>query len=353
MPEEIIKDGALIDTRPPEEKRKDYKIEEMVASFAPVNWTEKPVRDWRRFPIFNQDGSGSCVAQTMAKLLGVLYYLKNGLYVHFSATHVYQRRSNKPAGGMAGVDAFKIAQQGITLEELVPSQNMSDSQMDGIVIDQYKKDVGSIFKIPNYVELPFKDIDAVASVIQHTKKAVMVWCFFENREWLNVPKILNPNLDLYAAATARHSIAAVDFTLYQGEKALIIEDSWGPGTGLGGQRILTESFFKARNFFAAYPIAFVFDDQSPTPTPAPAYTFTKILKFGETNADIVALQKALQYFGFFPANIATTGYYGAITADAILKWQKANNVASLDELNSLAGRVFGPKSIAKMNGALT
>ena len=109
--EEQFLSGAIIDIRPEEEKEKDYHFGEIVAAANPVNWVEKPQSAWRKFPIFNQDGSGSCVAQTLAKLLGILYWLKNQLYVHFSATHIYQRRSNKPYGGMAGVDAFNIARK--------------------------------------------------------------------------------------------------------------------------------------------------------------------------------------------------------------------------------------------------
>src|SRR3990167_25647 len=94
--EKNFQSGALIDERSEAEKAKDFKFEEIVTSIAPVVWTEKPSLSWRKFPIFNQNGSGSCVAQTMAKILGVMYYLKNQTYVHFSATHIYQRRSNKP-----------------------------------------------------------------------------------------------------------------------------------------------------------------------------------------------------------------------------------------------------------------
>jgi hypothetical protein len=370
---ELFLSGALIDTRPDEEKEKDYHFGEIVAAINPVNWVEKPQSAWRKFPIFNQNGSGSCVAQTLAKLLGVLYWLKNQLYVHFSATHIYQRRANKPSGGMAGVDAFKIAQKGVTLEELVPSQNLNDQQMDGTDIPQYKQDVGSVFKIGNYISLPIKDIDTIASVIQTTDKGVMVWFYFRGDEWTDLPTIKYPNLDLYAGDTSRHSVTAVDFTLYQGKKALIIEDSWGKSFGLDGQRVITEDFFKVRNWFAAYPINFAFDDQTqpqpqpqPQPTPVkPKYTFTKPLVFipwdsaknqpanlalhESQKADVIALQNILRYEGHFPANVSSTGYYGSITAKAVDSFQRAHQVAPLSELNSLRGRRVGEKTIKALN----
>ena len=363
--------GALIDTRPEEEKQKDYQFGEIVAATNPVNWVEKPQSEWRKFPIFNQDGSGSCVAQTLAKLLGVLYWLKNQLYVHFSATHIYQRRVNKPSGGMAGVDAFDIARKGVTLEELVPSQDMTDPQMDGAEIPEYKQDVGEVFKIGNYVSLPTKDIDTIASVIQTTGKGVMVWFYFMRDEWTDAPTIKYPDLNLSAGDTSRHSVTAVDFTLYNGKKALIIEDSWGQFFGLNGQRIITEDFFRVRNWFAAYPINFAFEDQTqpePQPSPGPAkprYTFTRRLEFipwdsannrpanitlhESQKADVVALQNILKYEGRFPANVSSTGYYGSITAKAVYNFQVAHQVASLSELNSLGGRRVGPKTIKALN----
>lgn len=297
--------GALPDTRTEEEKKKDYKFEELVASVNPVNWIEKSPTDWRSFPIFQQDGSGSCVAQTMAKLLGILYWLKNQVYVHFSATHVYQRRSNKPAAGMAGVDAFNIARDGVTLEVLVPSQDMTDTQMDETVIEQYKKDVGTVFKIPNYVQPPIQDIETIASIIQTTKKAVMVWFYFKIDEWTTEPSIKYPNL-LNDSNALRHSVAAVDFTLYKGKKCLIIEDSWGTSHGMAGRRIVSEDFFNKRNFFAAYPMAFVFEEGIVKPT---------------YDGSIKSLQDCLKHYGTFPTNVESTGFYGPVTIKAVNLFQ--------------------------------
>lgn len=343
-----FKNGAVIDTRPEAEKAKDYFQKEVVANLEPVNWVEKPANTWRKFPIFNQNGSGSCVAQTLAKLLGVMYWQKNGTYVHFSATDIYQRRFNKPSGGMAGVDAFSIAQKGVTLEDLVPSQNMTDAQMDAIVIPQYKHDVGAIFTVPNYLQLATRDIDAIASTIQKTGKAVMVWFYFTYPEWTERPKIIDANLNLNADSTCRHSVTAVDFTLVNGKKCLIIDDSWGTSYGQAGQRIIDEDFFKARNWFAAYPIAFKFDDQQQNvdPSKKPAYTFNKDLEFGMTDKDVTALQDVLRYEGTFPSNTQSTGYFGAVTKASVAKFQEKYKIASSKDPGY--GRC-GPKTRAKLN----
>lgn len=364
-----IYQGANLDTRSQEAKDKDYHFGEIVASADPVNWVVKPRNEWRKFPIFDQDGSGSCVAQTMAKLMGIMYSLINGVYVHFSATHIYQRRSNKPAGGMGGDDVFNIASEGVTLEELVPSQSMNDAQMDGISIPQYKQDVGKIFKISkNRVILPIKDIEVVASVIQRTGKGVMAWTFWNYDEWTPVPKVLRL-LDLYASSTSRHSTAQVDFTLVDqtnlpeypeawGKKALIMDESWNKSVALDGQRVLTEDFFKVRNFYTAYPLTFVFEDGQNIPdTTKPRFTFTKQLAFiswdmvKDQPADmvkhniqkdeVVKLQDILKYEGYFPINTESTGYFGAITKKGVKLWQTKHGIEAVGEV--------GPITRAELN----
>lgn len=359
---EVPGTGANIDVRSEAERSKDYQLAELVASVNPVVWTEKPEALWRKFPIFNQNGSGSCVAQTAAKLLGIMLWQKDRNYVHFSATHIYQRRANKPDGGMSGVDVFEIMRKGSTLEELAPSQSLTDAQMDNYVVEPYKQQVGEVFKLSNYVALPIGDIETVASVIQTTGKGVMVWFYFTRDEWTTKPSIIDGSLAPADNRALRHSVAAVDFALVDGKKCLIIEDSWGVGHGMGGRRVISEDFFKKRNFFAAYATSFAFAQDVPV---VPKHTFTKELRFiswSSTNnqpvdlvlheaqkVDVVALQNVLKKEGVFPSDRDSTGYYGAVTAKAVMGFQRKYAITSEAEIVQLAGRIVGPKTLAKLN----
>lgn len=369
MDNELLTQGALIDERPVEEKEKDYQFEEVVANINPVTWVEKPRNEWRKFPIFNQDGSGSCVAQTEAKELGVMRWLKDQIYIHFSATDIYQQRSNKPGSGMGSANARAILKnKGATLEILVPSQGMNDKEMDSVEIAEYKRQVGEVFKVSNYLKVP-KDIETVASIIQTTGKALMLWFYFEYREWKDVPVVLNTELPQSGANTCRHSVAGVDFILCGrsnmpefpetwGKKAIVIDESWGPNiTIFQSQRVITEDFFNARNFYAGYLTNFKFDDQTqpePLPEPLPEpnkpkYTFNRDLEFSATykvDQDVVALQNILKYEGFFPSNTQSTGYFGSITKVAVGKYQAKYGIAYAG--NAGYGRV-GPKTRAHLN----
>lgn len=343
--------GALLDTRPEAEKQKDYKLEELLTSAAPVNWIAKTKDQFRKFPIYDQDGSGSCVAQTMKKLLLVYVWLKTSAFVLLSASHIYQRRANKPWGGMSGIDVFEIAQKGVTLEAFAPSERMSDAQMDAVSVNDFESKVGETFRIGNFVQPATRNIDLIASIIQETGKAVMVWFYFNYSEWTDVPSIKDPNLQLNASDTCRHSVAAVDFTLHNGKKALVIDDSWGPSAGNGaGQRIITEDFFKVRNFFAGHFMNFKFEGEGePTDVLKPKYTFGRDLEFSATfkqDADVVALQDCLKWLGLFPANTDSTGYYGAVTRTAVQTFQIQNGIAKKGD--SGFGRV-GPKTRQKLN----
>ena len=150
-----------------------------------MNWKEKSNTEWRSFPVQNQGASGSCVMATIAKQGSVLLWLKGGcLYTFLFQEHFIKLRSNKPASGMIGVEAFEIwRKNGLPLEQLVPSEKMSDAEMDAIKIEQYEKDIAEVFKISNHIGIDNGDFEKVASVIQKTGKAVMCWFYFTSDEW--------------------------------------------------------------------------------------------------------------------------------------------------------------------------
>jgi len=340
--------GLIPDPRPPEEKERDYVAEEVFA-FPKVDWREKSPDEWRKYPIFNQDGSSSCAAQTIAKVLGIENVLEEGKFVFYSARDIYTRRKNFPSEGMYYQNAMEIGYKyGATLEQLMPSQGLSESEMnrsdDRKSIDEQIALVG---KGGNYFRVAV-DIDKIAAINQPEGKAVAIGVKFGPGEWNSkVPQIKGSYTPYY------HAVTVTDFLLWKGKKAVLIEDSWGPDTGFEGRRIVTEDWFKAKRITSAWAYKKLENTWRDKEKPSGFHhKFERNLSYGMWNKEVEYLQEALRYLGFFPTNAITSGYYGAITASAVLAFQKKHKVASKKELEKLGGKVFGPKTREKLNELL-
>jgi hypothetical protein len=149
----------------------------------------------------------------------------------------------------------------------------------------------------------------------------MVWYYFKYDEWArNVPQVFYPNLSLYGSESLKHSVVAVDYTLYNGKKALIIDDSWGAGNStINGQRVITEDFHTQRNYYAGYALDFNFETGLEE---KPKWTFTKDLSWGMKNdKDVEMLQRCLAYLKLFPNEGYFTGNFYGLTLDAVKKFQ--------------------------------
>lgn len=307
--------GALLDTRSKEEKQKDFLFQEMVAQANEVIWVEKAEKDWRTFPVQDQKTANTCVAQTARKLLRIFVWLITGRDIDFSDADIYLRRANKPQAGMIGVDAMELLTQGTTLYQMMPSEDKTDAEIDAMKRIDFDKKIAEVFKISNYVQFTAGDFETVASTIQTSGKGVMIWFWFGHDEWSKlIPTLSDPTLNINNAS--KHSVTAVDFFLKNGKKYILVEDS----AHFGGytRHLISEEFFKARNFFSAYAINFKYAT-SEIPV---IEKITKTLKFGMRDPQIKILQDILRSKGYFPINISITNYFGAITLKSVKNFQK-------------------------------
>lgn len=338
--------GVVLDPRPAAAKALDIQHVEVSSSLLPPVWTEKPESAWRKFPIRNQDGSGTCVAQTAAKLLGIENYLETGTYFDASACDIYTRRKNKPDVGMYGQDALSIVSKpGTTSEARWPSQNMSETQVNAPhTLTAEDAQIEDTYRAGGYVMLPYRDIDTVAAVIQHLGKGAMLFFDFEYDEWGDVPVLKHDSRRLL------HSVTGVDITIYDGKKAIIIDDSWGNFYGFNGQRVITEDFFKSRNFFAGYlrDLSNTRRDTDPTPQ-RPQHRFDNNLYFDSKNDEIKILQDILKYEQLYPQKTNSTGLYWTQTARSVMAFQRKYNVIPESEVIRLQGKVCGPNTRKKLN----
>lgn len=341
--------GGLDDPRTDAKKIKDWTHEE-VASASFVEWKEKPQSEWRFFSTRNQAFSSSCMAQSGVKMLGIDNFVEEGKYIELSALPIYANRWNKPSEGMFQQDCLALLTQPLAcLESQLPSQNMSEEEMNKpFVTSSEMTATAEIYRANGYLAMVKRSIDDIASVVAKGK-AVQIMIFFKNEEYAQgVPKLLYPNLK--STEAYRHGVAVTDFFMFEGKKALLIEDSAGiPSTIDGkGWRIITEDFFNARCFSAGYLI-----NKKNEETDKPVHTFTVPLIYGSKGKEVEALQKVLQYEKFLPTHIDNKplplGNFYSMTANALRKWQIAHNILDFQYVSDIRKVRFGPKSIKEAN----
>ena len=303
-----------------------------------------PRKEPKNFTTRNQSWSGSCVDQTIAKMFEVADWINDKVLTVYSATPGYQMRSNKPQPGRIGTEALDWPMtHGVWLEEDVPSQFMTDQQMDSANVDPLKK-----FKNlkPNKKMLLPLNFYVVAEHIQKYG-AVMLWFRASMSEWQQDIPSGYSNSD-----SVRHSVTGVDCIEYNGIEYIIIEDSWGKWLKSAdvplkdGQRAITKEFFEKHCYFAGAYTEFLYEPEGQKPF---KYEFKTILELGNRGIEVEKLQDALKIDGLFPTSIKSTGYYGDQTRRSVLDFQIKYNVAPKHELLFVNGKRVGAKTLAKLN----
>ena len=308
---------------------RDHRSEEIMAAFPPPVWVEKKPEDFATYPIHEQDGSGSCVAQTLSKELEVDEFQENGVYRMLSPRSIYAF-GFQPNGGMVVRDATRIAQErGVTLEFLLPSMGKNEAAMRDIA--DYKTDAKQVAKVykPDNIVFCDSDIETIASVLQfyqqnNIKKTLGVGLpGWNNGTWLSAfPKPIQQSDTWY------HLVTVTDFGLITGEKFLSIDNSWGTTVGLFGKQFLGVDYSPL--LYSAHYTLNLKDDwreQSQT-VPKPHFQWDRDLGIGISGVDVLILQKALQYLGMFPIDtiINPTGNFQGITRTAVQLFQQAYGI---------------------------
>lgn len=307
--DKIYKDGLAPDPRTEAEKAKDYLHADLAGDVL-VTWTEKP--QWKKYVPREQDGSLSCVGQACAKAFEIL-----GKGIE-SAHPIYRSRSNFPDGGMWLQNAGEICKKvGTTTEVLDTSQSQNETQMNRPIA------VSTPTKVRGYITIQPYDIDKIAEAIELYKQCLLIF-HCNKSEWTAIPAY-NGNLVEFG-----HCVCAVDYSLYQGKKVLVIEDSTGHFNTLDGNgvRLITEDFLLKRGAGAMYL------------TPQVDF-IDKTLRFGMTDPQVKILQEILKKDGEFPIVTNTTFYFGKITLGAVKAFQTKHGLVS--------DGICGPKTNAILN----
>lgn len=297
--------GVVQDPRSEEQKALDYKYEELTFGDIPLNWIEYSEKNLKSYPIQNQDGSLSCVAQATVKLLA-MHEVKEGKgYTQLCPKFIYTRRENYPSGGMWLPNALSLACNFGACEEILQPCDMKGESFMSEINEQVSLfENAKNFKGKYYFEIT-GGIDKIAEVMEQGY-GVLLGFRFDYNEWTDVPEVKQGFTNKVG-----HGVAGVDYCLWEGGKALLIEDSWGVGTGKGGRRIITEDFLNKKCFYAGYV------------TSLPNYVFTKTLKIGSKGIDVKKLQEKLNTLG---SNLKVDGDFGKLTKSAVISFQSSKGL---------------------------
>lgn len=334
--------GILPDVRPAEERSKDWQADELAsATYLTPEFRVVEKNEWEKYTLRDQDGSGSCVSQALAKGFEVLYKKKTGKTIQFSATPIYQKRRNAPAAGMYIFDAFNIAVKSGTCPEAdCPSQQMDDAEMDAVQLPANFEEINDFIDAIAYGEIN-KDFDYIAGWVEKYGFAQLHIAADRKRWSRDFPGLGSLNRGI------RHAVAVVDAITYNSEQYLVIEDSWGEFGEFVGQRLISRAVFNDMYTSAAGFTVLEYDVKSKK-----FARFKTRMEFGQRSDEIKRLQDYLKTRGHFPSNIESTGFYGNATALAVYNFQIANRVASPIVLNKNKGKYCHDATLKAINANL-
>lgn len=322
-----ISSGLLPDPRPQSEKVKDWRVEEVLTLKAP-QWIDWEV--WRQKPenqqmladvkVSNQTQTSSCVSYACSLIGAINNYLEEHRFKKMAGSWLYPRRQNKPAEGMwFGNAADLFREYGAIFEDLLPDSEFDTEAKVNLALERTLpsfETIGRIYKPENYFWLN-NTIDSAAAL---DSKPVLIGVRFHYDEWnKDTPTILRDNPP-YGHAVA---ILPNAHFLYQGQRAVLIQDSWGESQALGGRRIITEDWFEKRLLGSLWfnDLAnLVWDKVEPQ---KPKYFFSRDLFWGMTNdKDVKMLQECLKWEGSFPKTQDSTGNFFGLTLKAVSEFQE-------------------------------
>lgn len=314
---------GAIDRRDDYFKPRSWRNEEIAGTFQPAKWEEKnPTTGFVTYPKRDQGIQSSCVSYVLAKQLAVDELSENGQYRELSPRSLYPY-TYVPGGGSNSLEATKlVVKQGMTLEQLLPSDGLSESEIrkdTGYVTDA--KQIALVYKPEHFIECG-NDMETIASIIQGhrdqgMKKAVALTLIGSNNgTWLTAI----PKPPKWYETPWYHRILVTDFGLIDGKKVLAFDNSWGERAGNKGQQFLTTDYMP-------YTYGGIYTLNQPdnwqqmgtSTVKPPSYQWYNDLSIGSRGADVTALQVALQSMGMFPISsiVKPTGAFYGVTQKGV------------------------------------
>lgn len=337
--EKIISRDALPDERPMALREQDYSILE-IAGVGVTKLFEHEQITKPTATEFNQWYVGSCVPHghlTMLEYEGIAT-------PDISRLRLYRKRINYPSAGCNGVDIFNQIKTGQSNDFETPERfrEVQANAMPYVLGVKILKD----FRYYQYIDKKTGAIlhDDVVSGVANGK-SVSIFIYATDDEWSEKYVELKENIANPWSAGVRHCVAIVpegDFTK-DGKRWLTVQDSAKFG-GRGLRHVEFDTFFKTRCYLAATAYAVGEVPTPPIKNEDDPFTYCEL---GDRNEAVLALQTFLVKEGKLEDQY-TTGYYGALTAKAVLWWQLEHwelFTSDIPQLLEWGGKYWGDQSI--------
>jgi hypothetical protein len=291
-------------------------------------------------PTKDQGQAGSCGGETLS------YYGQALTIAHLrettekSAKAPYSQVYVPGGGSNSRMLGAIYAKQGIFKELLVPSYMNGNPPTEAFmeqasdITQEARNDAAQTAGLFAY-SFPRIDLESMATALSESDGMLIGLIGSNNGTWLSA----HPSAVRVGPAWA-HFMYGGHVDVVDGKKGIWAKQSWGPTVApeTNGWQFLSEDHWNAGNIFDAMVFHY-----APTP-PATGHVFNTDIHFGATSDEVTQLQTTLARAGVF--NLKPTGYYGPITASAIVKFRtKAGVDGSTDPL----GRTVGPRTRAALN----
>lgn len=334
--------GALL--RPIDDR--DYRTDmtEVGMAPAPFDWD----KGWDieeeiggKLPTKDQGTSGSCGGQTVGEYGQAIAWAVLQDMAERSAKAPYSQVFVTGGGSTSRMLGDIIVKQGLYREALVPSYENGKPPSEAFMerpwdITQAARDDARKGIVGNLAYVFTKlDIDSIAAAARDNHGSLLGIHGSNNGTWLSSYPSPKQVGDLWA-----HFMYVGKARRENGKKGLWCKQSWGKDVApdTDAWQFITEDHFVAGRIWDS--MIFVWSE-IPTEND---HVFLKDILYGQTSAEVVALQAVLARIGCF--TLAPTGYYGDITAASVIKFRAKYGV---DGSTDPKGRSVGPRTRAALN----
>lgn len=332
--------GVLPDNRSEKEKKKDYRTDEVVSGTVKFVTKKQAEKIAKAYIERNQKQKSSCLPSSICNALW------NTEKVVLAEEPNYWLRINRFQPGSQWNDQAMLAVNRGMNERADVKELFTEWEANSIFVTGEMDDKAKAHRQLSFLWLRPQNFNDIASWL-NSGYAVPFSIFANDKEWSRKqPVVLEPNL-VSEKAPINHAICGIPGTAYKDKKeyGFFVTDS----AHFGGfaKRDITQSFYEAR-----MKHGIVFEDLKTEKISDKLpfkYHWTRDLQVGDEGEDVLKLQQALQWLGFFPSNRQATGKYYGITRQAVKDFQEAYRTNVLITLKLASGTgYFGASSQKQM-----